>query len=124
MKLSISGLSPTLLLFQNFFKIQILYDRIIANRLVMWSKVSAEQTAFQKGKSTIDQIFLLRTIINLAKHSNETLYSGYFDLAKAFDKVSRPFLLRTLIKSGVGASLFYAIKASKLFCYKIYFDIR
>ena len=90
----------------------ILYDRIITNRLVMWGKVSPEQTAFQKGKSTIDQIFILRIIINLAKLTNETLYIGYFDLAKAFDKVSRPLLLKTLIKLGVGASLFYAIKAS------------
>ena len=90
----------------------ILYDRIIASRLVMWSKVSPEQTAFQKGKSTIDQIFLIRTIINLAKLSNVALYIGYFDLAKAFDKVSRPLLLKTLIKLGVGAALFYAIKAT------------
>ena len=90
----------------------ILYDRIIASRLVMWSKVSPEQTAFQKGKSTIDQIFLIRTIINLAKLSNVTLYIGYFDLAKAFDKVSRPLLLKTLIKLGVGVALFYAIKAT------------
>ena len=90
----------------------ILYDRIIANRLIMWSKVCPEQTAFQKGKSTIDQIFLLRTIINLTKLSNVTLYIGYFDLAKAFGKVSRPLLLKTLIKLGIGAALFYAIKAT------------
>ena len=57
--------------------------RIIASRLVMWNKVSPEQTAFQKGKSTIDQIFLLHIIINLAKLCNVTLYIGYFDLTKA-----------------------------------------
>ena len=90
----------------------ILYDRIIANRLILWSKVSPEQTAFQKGKSTIDQIFLLRTVINLSFLVKVPLYIGYFDLAKAFDKVSRPLLLKTLIKLGVGAALFYAIKAT------------
>ena len=78
----------------------------------MWSKVSPEQTAFQKGKSTIDRIFLLRTIINLAKLCNVTSYIGYFDLAKAFDKVSRPLILKTLIQLGVGAALSYAIKAT------------
>ena len=90
----------------------ILYNRIIASRLVMRRKVCPEQIVFQKGKSTIDQVFLLRTIINLAKLCNVTLYIGYFDLAKAFDKVSRPLLLKTLIKLGIGAALFYVIKAT------------
>ena len=40
------------------------------------------------------------------------MYIGYFDLAKAFDKVSRPLLLKTLISLGVGSALFYAIKAT------------
>ena len=62
----------------------ILYDRIIASRLVTWSN----------------------------ELCNVTLYIGYFDLAKAFDKVSRPLLLKTLIKLGVGTVLFYAIKAT------------
>ena len=38
----------------------------------MWSSVSTEQTAFQRGKYTTDQIILLRTIINLAKSGNVT----------------------------------------------------
>ena len=71
----------------------------------MWSIVRPEQTAFQKGNSTIDQILILHTIINLAKLCNVTLY-------KASDKVSQPLLLKTLIKLGVGAALFYAIKAT------------
>ena len=78
----------------------LLYNRIIANRLILWSKICPEQTAF-----------LLRTIINLAKACNVTLYIGYFDLAKAFDKVS-PLLLKSLIRLGVGASIFYTIKAT------------
>ena len=89
----------------------LLYDRVIANRLVLWSKISPEQTAFQKGKSAVDQIFLLQAIVNLAKHCNVCLYIGFFDLAKAFDKVSRPLLLKSLVKLGVGAAMFYAIKA-------------
>ena len=41
-----------------------LYDRIICNRLLRWAKINDEQTAFQKGKSTIDQIFILRIIMS------------------------------------------------------------
>ena len=51
-----------------------LYDRIITNRLLQWVKINPEQTAFQKGKGTMDQIVLLRLIINLIKHHKMTLY--------------------------------------------------
>ncbi len=91
--------------------LSLLYDRVIANRLTMWAKIHPEQSAFQKGKSTLNHIFLLRTVIALAKQANITLFIGFFDLAKAFDKVSRPLLLKSLIKLGIGSAIFYAIKA-------------
>ena len=52
----------------------ILYDRIIANRLLTWAKINPEQSAFQKGKSTINQIFILRIIIALAKRYKKCQY--------------------------------------------------
>ena len=91
--------------------LSLLYDRIIATRLIAWAKIHPEQSAFQKGKSTLNQIFLLRVIIGLAKHAKLPLFIGFFDLEKAFDKVSRPLLLKSLIKLGIGSSIFYAIKA-------------
>ena len=91
--------------------LSLLYDRIIANRLMIWAKINPEQSAFQKGKSTLNNIFLLRVITSLTKYAKVPLYIGFFDLAKAFDKVSRPLLLKSLIKLGIGSFLFYAIKA-------------
>ena len=88
----------------------ILYDRIIANRLLTWAKINPEQSAFQKGKSTINKIFILRIIIALAKRYKKCLYIGFFDLSKAFDKVSRLLLLKSLLKMGIGVCLFEAIK--------------
>ena len=53
-----------------------LYDRIIANRLTRWIKVNYEQTAFQKGKSTIHHIMTIRLITAICKKTKEdTLYS-------------------------------------------------
>ena len=49
-----------------------LYDRIICNRLILWAKINPEQTAFQKRKGTVDQIFILRVIISLALERKET----------------------------------------------------
>ena len=89
----------------------VVFDRIISNRLIKWAKINFEQTAFQKGKGTIDQIFLLRVLISLVKSNGKTLYIGFFDLSKAFDRVSRYLLLKQLLKLGVGGVLFYAIKS-------------
>ena len=87
-----------------------LFDRILGNRLLSWVKINDEQTAFQKGKGTLDQIFLLRIIIALIKHKNMTLYIGYFDLSKAFDRVSRYLLLKTLVRMGIGSVMLNAFK--------------
>ena len=90
----------------------ILFDRILASRLTTWAKISPEQTAFQKGKSTLNHIFTLRLLIALAKRYKKCLYIAFFDLSKAFDKVSRVLLLRSLIKLGIGSCLLEAIKAT------------
>ena len=89
----------------------LIYDRIIHNRLLLWAKFCVEQSAFQKGRCTTDQIFLLRTIIALIRHSKKSLFIGFFDLSKAFDKVSRALLLKSLLKLGIGSVMFYAIKS-------------
>ena len=89
----------------------VVFDRIICNRLIKWAKINPEQTAFQKKKGTVDQMFLLRVIISLIKANGKTLYVGFFDLSKAFDRVSRYLLLRQLLKLGVGSVLFYALKS-------------
>ena len=91
--------------------LSLLYDRIIAKRLLNWARIHPEQSAFQKGKATLNQIFLIRIIISLAKRENITLFIGFFDLEKAFDKISRPLLLKSLIKLGIGSCMLHAIKA-------------
>lgn len=46
----------------------------------------------------------------MAKKTNTTLYIGFFDIEKAFDKVSRFLLLQKLIKCGIGFVMFNALK--------------
>ena len=89
----------------------VLYDRIIYNRLERWVNIHEEQSGFQKGKSTIKQIFTVRLIIELAKKTKTELYIGCFDIEKAFDKVSRLLLLQKLVKIGIGYSMLHALKA-------------
>ena len=88
----------------------VLYDRIINNRMEHWLKVCDEQSGFQKLRSTLHQIFTIRLLIEIAKMTNTTLYIGMFDLAKAFDKVSRLKLLKKLVLLGIGKCMLNALK--------------
>ena len=95
---------------QMLWALAALYHRIIANRLHDWIGINYEQSAFQKGKSTIHQLFTLRLLIEIAKRTNTALYIGFFDIEKAFDKVSRYLLLKKLIKLGIGNCMLQALK--------------
>ena len=88
----------------------VLFDRIIANKLSNWIGVHDEQTAFQKGKSTILHLFTIRVLIETARITNKTIYIGFFDLEKAFDKVSRLMLLKKVISLGIGNRMLQALK--------------
>ena len=90
--------------------IGVLYDRIICKRLESWIYIHDEQTGFQKGKSTLTQIFVLRVLIELARKTKSSLFIGCFDIEKAFDKVSRLILFEKLIKFGIGFSMLCALK--------------
>ena len=94
-----------------------LYDRIIANRLKPWLNFHIDQTAFQKGKSTLIHIFTLRILIDVARKLNVTLYIGSVDIEKAFDHVPRSLLLKKLVKLGIGKAMLFALK--QLYLYSI-----
>ena len=87
-----------------------LYDRIVNTRLLSWIRVSDVQTAYQKGKSILIHLFTMRLLIELAKAHNVTLYIGFFDIAKAFDHVSRLLLLKRLVSLGVGRCMLKALQ--------------
>ena len=86
------------------------FDRIIAYRLNTCIGISNEQSAFQEGKSTVHQLFVMRLINELAKKTDTTIYIGLFDLEKAFDKVSRFLMMRKLEALGIGNCMLQALK--------------
>ena len=98
--------------------LSVLYDRILTARLETWLNVSEEQTGSQKGKSTLQQIFIIRILIGLVKSTKKALYIGCFDIEKAFDKVSRVILLQRLVTCGIGYFMLHALKCiySNTFC--------
>ena len=95
-----------------------LFDRVIARRLYTWMSIENEQSAFQKGKSTLFQIFILRLIIEICKKKKQTIYIAFVDLEKAFDRVSRYRLLARLVALGIGKVMLETLKRiySYTFC--------
>ena len=61
---------------------------------------------------------MLRLLFEIAKKKGSPLYIGFFDLEKAFDKVSRLLLLSKLIKLGIGSCMLKALKSlyTSTFC--------
>ena len=87
-----------------------LFDRVLDARLDMWLPISDEQSAYQKLKSTLNHIFTLRLLIALAKHCNQPLYIGFFDIAKDFDRATRLILFKKLIKIGISKCMLRALQ--------------
>ena len=72
------------------------YSQVLLNRLTDWTekygKISDCQFGYQKGKNTIDCIFILHSIISKVLNSGQKLYSAFIDYEKCFDSINRRFL--------------------------------
>ena len=65
---------------------RVLIDRI---RDGVNSKLRDEQAGFRSGRGTVEQIFILRNIIEQVVEWQATLYITFVDFEKAFDSVHR-----------------------------------
>ena len=66
------------------------FGRVLIDRIgqVVDTKLRDEQAGFRKGRSTVEQIFVLRNIVEW----QSTLYITFVDFEKAFDSVHRESL--------------------------------
>jgi hypothetical protein len=91
------------------------YSQILLNRLTAWSekyeKLSNSQFGFQKGKSTVDCIFILHSIISNVINSGKKLYTIFIDYEKCFDKFNRSILWQKLINQNISTKMINAIKS-------------
>ena len=83
-----------------------LFTSILNTRLNEWAEqyqVYVEaQSGFRKGMSTIDNIYVLHSLItHCINGKKKKLYSAFIDFKKAFDFVVRDILWFKLIQSGV-----------------------
>ena len=76
-------------------------------------KLRKEQTGFRSGRSTIEQIFVLRNIIDHEQtvERNASVYTCFIDYPKAFDSVYRETLWRIMGSYGILPKLVRLVQA-------------
>ena len=75
-------------------------SKVIARRMsnIMENIVGEYQGGFRRGKSTINQIFILRTILEKCYEYNVDLHILFLDFMQAYDSISRKALFETLVE--------------------------
>ena len=84
------------------------------------AKLRKEQAGFRKGRSTIEQIFVLRNIVEQAVEWNSSLYVYFVDYEKAFDSVHRKTLWKIMESYGIPSFLHKSLRR----ILKIYWPMR
>ena len=81
-----------------------IFTKIISNRLYSWAtdtdNISEFQCGFVKGKSTIDNLFILQSLVGkyLGK-SKGSFYSVFVDFSRAFDSIPHQHLFYSLLSN-------------------------
>ncbi|MEW8546453.1 MAG: reverse transcriptase family protein, partial [Candidatus Thiodiazotropha sp.] len=90
-----------------------LYCNILNDRLMKWeqenSVVSDVQNGFRKGRSTIDHVLALTSIIETRKLKRQPTFAAFIDFRKAYDAINRKLLFKKLGDLGVSGRMFGAI---------------
>ena len=60
--------------------------------------ITDEQTGFRKGYSTVDNAFVLHSVIHRHLNKSKIVYAAFIDFRKAFDSVKREILWNVLQK--------------------------
>ena len=79
--------------------------KIVANRLSGYCEAHGilpdEQCGFRPERSTVDILFIVRRLQELARRRRIPLYMCFVDLQKAYDSVDRELLWKVLARDGV-----------------------
>ena len=92
-----------------------LFTRVLNNRLTFWAEsygiLIEEQGGFREKRSTIDNIFVLHSLINLVTEKGGKVYVAFVDFRKFFDYVNRDCLWSKLITSGICGNILNIIRS-------------
>ena len=69
------------------------------------SKLRDEQAGFRRGRSTVEQIFVLRNIVEQVVEWQSTLYITFVDFEKPFDSVHQESLWKIMVSYGTPSKI-------------------
>lgn len=100
-----------------------IFTKILNNRLYKWleanGKITEFQAGFRPGYSAVDQVFILKTLIDNQRDRKGSLYVAFVDFTKAFDCVVRSALWFKLASLGVSRQFIKVLQSmyrSARFC--------
>ena len=69
--------------------LSIIFEKLLKNRLsnTLQENISKSQNGGMKGKGVLDNLFIIRGIINHAKYLGKELWLTFYDIEKCFDSV-------------------------------------
>ena len=92
-----------------------LYAMVLESRATAWAEDrrcrAKGQAGFRKDFRTTDQLFIIRTILQQAKHSKRKLYCCFVDFRKAFDLVPRESLWQVLERRGMSGRVLSSLQS-------------
>ncbi|GJZ48851.1 retrovirus-related pol polyprotein LINE-1 [Tanacetum coccineum] len=77
-----------------------LWERVIDGRLRRETTVSENQFGFMPGRSSIEAIHLIRSLVEKYRERQRDLHMAFLDLEKAYDSVPRELIWKTLVDKG------------------------
>ncbi|GJV41140.1 retrovirus-related pol polyprotein LINE-1, partial [Tanacetum coccineum] len=77
-----------------------LWERVIERRLRRETSVSENQFGFMPGRSSVEAIHLIRSLLEKYKERQRDLHMAFLDLEKAYDSVPRELIWKTLVDKG------------------------
>jgi len=88
------------------------FTRTIINRLYdeVNKQLRQEQAGFRRGRSTTEQIFILRNIIEQSIEWQSSLYVNFVDFEKAFDSIHQDSLWKIMKTYGIPEKFIRIIK--------------
>ncbi len=91
-----------------------IYSAILNNRLTKHlddnSLIHDEQNGFREGRSCVDHIFTLSSIIRNKIQQKQDIYACYVDFRKAFDFLDREMMLFRFLEFGIDGKFYSVIK--------------
>jgi sorting nexin-29 len=86
--------------------------KVVARRLEPFAEraLGEYQCGFRRGRSTIDQVFTIRNILEKCYEYNIPVHQLFVDYKTAYDSVDRPYLFETLKILGVPVKIVNLIK--------------